>query len=1627
MGKGGGGSTAQPNVPTTTQSSPNPIAQQAYTDLLNRSTNVANTPLQQYGGNLVQGFNDTQNQAFANVNQKTASSQPYTNQAASMVYNAAQPTLGQIPGATQSLMNPYMQNAVGATSAQMQNLFGQQQNQLTGQAIGAGAYGGDRAGVAAGNLANQQALAYGQTIGGMENQGYQAAQSAALNSLSSDAWRQANAGMELQGMGQQNLQNQLTTGGMQQQLGQEQLNIPYEQFVQQQAYPFQTTGWLSNIAEGLGSQMGGTSASWATGPNPISQVAGLGVAGLGAAGAAGAFGSARGGRIERQDAGRVSSDGYRVYLADGVPHIVSPVKEGAPTGLGHGAPDAKIDTSRTGSGASGAPSPDAVAGLGKGLKDMFKKDKATDAQLKYLQEQSAAGGDGGLSAAANDEANYMAATNDYATTGVDSGWGTSVPDVSYYDYQRGGRLHRRDAGSVPNVDVDPTGGGAGLDAKSATPPTSHGASGGHGGPGGPSGFDNFMKVGNLSKDAYKLGSKAADWLGGAGDAGLAGIDAAGGTDAAAAAGQAAIDEAAAAAAEELAMEEVAVIALANRGGRMHRAEGGLATIDMPAPITVPNPKGKIFYGGPGYVPGPGATFGQDIGYTPIPMPAAPDYGSTHIDSPTEIYAPGGVGVGPAARGGAIRGRYATQGSVDPSGLSQDALARPDLAMMAASPLQQQKAGKYANATADQLASWLTAVPPDSAVGQQIASALQTKRMLPSYSPPQAGGIMPGANAAQPPPQVSLATGLPETAAFGGAVSPSSYGQGFAGGGLVPTMRGAIPMRDDYDEPHPWDGDEANAGSLWAGHLNRTRPAREPGDWGMLRVPGYVGKDAEIRSGDNVADRFDTRPTRPRARDHLAHAAGGAALHFAPRRDARGDQPADSDEFDNHPLGSRIGQGRPDKYMTTPVVGLDLGGPLEPENAFNRPGRFEDNWDADDDLDQRMRQESRYMRHARGGLVPHMASGGISDATREILADRDEVAPSLDVDNAPSTWQRNPAPEQEVVRGRIPWGSSWARHPSSTRPEPVVEAARAPSAAPVIAMSPAERAPDISQATRDILDARDNEPSPPAATPRAVHALPTRDQSDMSPATRAILQEHENPEDGGRRPTPQRIQALRRGEIMFPPLRAAARDVFGLGDGPPVVGSAEPGGAGSGLSGGAGEYRESALAEPGRAGSAFDDTTVAGPVPAPAAAAPVVARPGAPAPAGRPGLAATPPAGAVVVAPKVAGAPGAAVAAPGSRVAAAPAARPGLAAGPPAAALPVAGAPPAAAAPGATAGATAAGPPVAKPRDRYDDLIASLAYKPTPYEAPKRDPMGNFWSAVMAGGLGMAASQNPTAMGGIGEGGLRGLSAFSRAQQQDETAEESAKKLHGETERWNKQFAHNQQETVRKTASDESKERRDEAARATANLHEQQRHAEKLASDATTRAHFEAMAARGQQQHHQLTAGKGVDENGNTVDGAYVFNPNTGATDFRPGVVLSGRSSAKQFQEQEMIKGYQRDLGMTAQEATDYYHTQKFSPQTQAKMIGTEKKIIKDGPDGYKISDAEAEKQATETVRRRMAAVQEQRRAAGPVAPAPSSGAPAAVPLPDEAVAILKSNPTPGRRAQFNATFGEGAAQRALGE
>ena len=223
------------------------------------------------------------------------------------------------PTSYQQFMDPYTEDVIASTQADIARQGQMQQNQLGASAVGQGAFGGSRQGIAqaeinrnvldqqartgaqlrsqgfaqAQNLAQQQASQalkqaqltgqLGQTTGALGSQiGQMGTQTAALGQLG-------------QQMGVQDVNTLLGIGGLQQGQDQKSLDIARANSLAQQALPFQRIGFMSDIFRGVPALQQTTSRISTPPPSRGSQMLGLGIAGLGAVGQAGGFGNFFGG------------------------------------------------------------------------------------------------------------------------------------------------------------------------------------------------------------------------------------------------------------------------------------------------------------------------------------------------------------------------------------------------------------------------------------------------------------------------------------------------------------------------------------------------------------------------------------------------------------------------------------------------------------------------------------------------------------------------------------------------------------------------------------------------------------------------------------------------------------------------------------------------------------------------------------------------------------------------------------------------------------------------------------------------------------------------------------------------------------------------------------------------------------------------------------------------------------------------------------------------------------------------------------------------------------------------------------------------------------------------------------
>src|SRR5579859_207089 len=136
--------SSSPATTTTTSGPPSQVLN-AYTNLTNAATGVAQQPLNLYSGPMVAGFTPQQNAGFTTIDQSQGIGIPYLNSAA-QYYGAATtplwPTLPQFGTSTvNQYLSPYTTDVTGALTNLYNNQNAQQQAQIQGNATARNAYG----------------------------------------------------------------------------------------------------------------------------------------------------------------------------------------------------------------------------------------------------------------------------------------------------------------------------------------------------------------------------------------------------------------------------------------------------------------------------------------------------------------------------------------------------------------------------------------------------------------------------------------------------------------------------------------------------------------------------------------------------------------------------------------------------------------------------------------------------------------------------------------------------------------------------------------------------------------------------------------------------------------------------------------------------------------------------------------------------------------------------------------------------------------------------------------------------------------------------------------------------------------------------------------------------------------------------------------------------------------------------------------------------------------------------------------------------------------------------------------------------------------------------------------------
>jgi len=198
-------------------------------------------------------------------------------------------------------MSPYMQNVVDVQKRGAIRDYQVGNTMQQAQATQAGAFGGGREAI---QRAERERGLMG-TLGNIQAQGSQAAYDQAAN--------QFRQGIQ-QNMGINQLQNQY--GGQMQQQAQRPLDMAYQDFLNQQNYPYKQLGFMSDLVRGMPLGQKSTSSVYDQGPGMVQTLAGLGGAAYGF-GKSGLFGKEGGLMTSHAGGGQIEDEEPVIRYADG--------------------------------------------------------------------------------------------------------------------------------------------------------------------------------------------------------------------------------------------------------------------------------------------------------------------------------------------------------------------------------------------------------------------------------------------------------------------------------------------------------------------------------------------------------------------------------------------------------------------------------------------------------------------------------------------------------------------------------------------------------------------------------------------------------------------------------------------------------------------------------------------------------------------------------------------------------------------------------------------------------------------------------------------------------------------------------------------------------------------------------------------------------------------------------------------------------------------------------------------------------------------------------------------------------------------------------------------------------------
>ena len=296
---GGGSSTPTDTKQTTVTELPE-WAKPYAKDILSKGsalTDISQNPYQTYGGARQAGFSPLQTQAMTNAQNMQTPEQGQAGTALSAISGlgglnvAGQANTQGFQNQVGGYMNPYLQYSLAPQLAEANRQYDISGTKQQSAATQAGAFGGSREAIMAAENERNRNMGLQNIVG----QGYNTAFGNAQNQYNQ------NLGTQLQGFGMANAAagqlgqlggqqfqqgvdiNKLQSGygAMQQAQQQQGLDTAYQDFQNQQNYPYRQLGYMSDLLRGTPTGSSGVTNMYAPPANVAGQIAGLGIGAMG--------------------------------------------------------------------------------------------------------------------------------------------------------------------------------------------------------------------------------------------------------------------------------------------------------------------------------------------------------------------------------------------------------------------------------------------------------------------------------------------------------------------------------------------------------------------------------------------------------------------------------------------------------------------------------------------------------------------------------------------------------------------------------------------------------------------------------------------------------------------------------------------------------------------------------------------------------------------------------------------------------------------------------------------------------------------------------------------------------------------------------------------------------------------------------------------------------------------------------------------------------------------------------------------------------------------------------------------------------------------------------------------------